>query len=125
MLENMGFTVVNERTYRIVPAGSGEAERVWLHDMALERSSGGAIDIALAGPGVEAALMAQFRGLTESDRFDALVLEAGMAWLIEAPGAETAGQQEPVVAGSLHLLGAVLPLLDPQPAPLPAQQRDH
>ncbi len=80
MLENMGFTVVNERTYRIVPAGSGEAERVWLHDMALERSSGGAIDIALAGPGVEAALMAQFRGLTESDRFDALVLEAGLAW---------------------------------------------
>ena len=40
MLENMGFTVVNERTYRIVPAGSGEAERVWLHDMALERRDG-------------------------------------------------------------------------------------
>jgi dihydrofolate synthase/folylpolyglutamate synthase len=51
-------------------------------------------------------------------------LEAGLAWLIEAAGPETAGQ-EPVVAGSLHLLGAVLPLLDPQPAPLPAQQPDH
>ncbi|MGL4441925.1 MAG: NAD-glutamate dehydrogenase [Bosea sp. (in: a-proteobacteria)] len=80
MLENMGFTVVNERTYRIVPNGSSEAERVWLHDMTLERASGGDIDIETAEPAVEAALMAQFRGLTESDRFDALVLEAGLAW---------------------------------------------
>jgi glutamate dehydrogenase len=80
MLENMGFTVVNERTYRIVPAGSTEAERVWMHDMTLERAAGGDIDIETAEPAVEAALMAQFRGLTESDRFDALVMEAGLAW---------------------------------------------
>ncbi|MCO4052892.1 MAG: NAD-glutamate dehydrogenase [Bosea sp.] len=80
MLENMGFTVVNERTYRIVPAGVGANERIWLHDMALERSAGGDIDIETAEPAIEAALMAQFRGLTESDRFDALVLEAGLAW---------------------------------------------
>ncbi len=80
MLENMGFTVVNERTYRIVPAGAPESARVWLHDMALERSAGGDIDIAAAEPAIEAALMAQFRGVTESDRFDALVLEAGLAW---------------------------------------------
>ncbi|MCX7339534.1 MAG: NAD-glutamate dehydrogenase [Hyphomicrobiales bacterium] len=80
MLENMGFTVVNERTYRIVPAGSSEAERVWLHDMALERTAGGQIDIAVAEPAIEAALMAQFAGLTEPDRYDALVLEAGLAW---------------------------------------------
>ncbi len=80
MLENMGFTVVNERTYRIVPAGAAEGERVWMHDTALERARGGPIDVASAEPGVEAALMAQFRGLTESDAYDALVLEAGMAW---------------------------------------------
>jgi glutamate dehydrogenase len=80
MLENMGFSVLNERTYRIVPAGAAESGRVWLHDMALERAAGGEIDIATAGPAVEAALMAQMRGLTESDRFDALVLEAGLAW---------------------------------------------
>lgn len=80
MLENMGFTVVNERTYRIVPAAATGAERIWLHDMALERSAGGDIDIEAAEPAIEAALMAQFRGLTESDRFDALVLEAGLAW---------------------------------------------
>ena len=42
LLENLGFRVVNERTYRVLPAGSGDAERVWLHDMALERAAGGA-----------------------------------------------------------------------------------
>ena len=80
MLENMGFVVVNERTYRVAPAGGGEEERIWLHDMTLERAGGAAIDIAEAGPQIEAALMAQLRGLTESDRFDALVLESGLAW---------------------------------------------
>ncbi len=80
MLEHMGFFVVNERTYRVAPAGSVEADRVWLHDMTLERASGGEIDIADEGRKVEAALMAQFRGLTESDRYDSLVLEAGLAW---------------------------------------------
>ena len=46
LLENLGFRVVNERTYRVAAAGAApEAERVWLHDMALERAAGGPIDI--------------------------------------------------------------------------------
>ena len=80
MLENMGFSVVNERTYRIVPAGADEDARVWLHDMALERAAGGDIALETVRGAVEAALMAQLRGATEPDRFDALVLEAGLAW---------------------------------------------
>jgi dihydrofolate synthase/folylpolyglutamate synthase len=43
-------------------------------------------------------------------------LAEGLAWLMEAeerpPGASRPGPL-PVVAGSLHLLGALLPLLDP------------
>jgi glutamate dehydrogenase len=45
MLENMGFRVVNERTFNITPQqnGGGSADgRVWLHDMTLERADGGA-----------------------------------------------------------------------------------
>ncbi|PZU86560.1 MAG: NAD-glutamate dehydrogenase [Chelatococcus sp.] len=85
VLENMGFRVVNERTYSILPhppAGQegGREGRVWLHDMALERADDGDIDVAQLDPTIEAALMAQFRGLTESDRFDQLVLVAGLAW---------------------------------------------
>lgn len=83
MLENMGFRVVNERTFNLTPQQNGDAgadSRVWLHDMTLERASGGAIDIERLDPTIEAALMAQFRGLAESDRFDQLVLATGLAW---------------------------------------------
>jgi glutamate dehydrogenase len=80
LLENLGFHVINERTYRVLPAGGDDADRVWLHDMALERAAGGAIDIgAIEGP-IEAALLAVFRGLAETDAFNKLVLEAGLGW---------------------------------------------
>ena len=37
VLENMGFRVVDEHTYRITPGPNGEAgTEVWLHDMLLE-----------------------------------------------------------------------------------------
>ncbi len=80
VLENMGFRVVNERTYNVMPQGNGDAVRIWLHDMTLERADDGEIDIEHLDPTIEAALMAQFRGLAESDRFDQLVLVAGLGW---------------------------------------------
>ena len=40
-----------------------ESTRVWLHDMTLERADDGEIDIEHLDPTIEAALMAQFRGL--------------------------------------------------------------
>ncbi len=48
--------------------------------MTLERADDGTIDIERLDPTIEAALMAQVRGLAESDRFDQLVLTAGLAW---------------------------------------------
>ena len=44
VLENMGFRVVDERTFRIAPNGE-QAHDVWFHDMLLERRDGGAIDL--------------------------------------------------------------------------------
>ncbi len=80
LLENLGFRVVNERTYRVVSTGVTGMDRVWLHDMALERASGGAIRIDEIQTLIEAALLALFRGLAESDGFNRLVLEAGLGW---------------------------------------------
>jgi len=80
MLEKFGFRVINERTYRVVPPDVGEAGRFWLHDMTLERASGAAVDIAAITLPLEAAILAQFRGLAESDGFSALVLEASLGW---------------------------------------------
>jgi glutamate dehydrogenase len=80
LLENLGFRVVNERTYRVVPAGATDADRIWLHDMTLERAAGGPIAITEIQGLIEAALLALFRGLAESDGFNRLVLEAGLGW---------------------------------------------
>src|SRR3954447_2436413 len=80
LLENLGFKVVHERTYRVDPRGGEDAGRIWLHDMALERAAGGALDIgAIEGP-IEATILALFRGLAESDAFNKLVLEAELGW---------------------------------------------
>ena len=78
LLENLGFRVVNERTYRV--AFDASTDRVWLHDMTLERAAGGAIEIDEIQALIEAALLALFRGLAESDGFNRLVLEAGLGW---------------------------------------------
>ncbi len=80
LLERMGFRVINERTYRVAPAGASEADTVWLHDMALDRATGAAVDIAAVEGRVEAALLAVFRGVSESDGYNKLVLEAGLGW---------------------------------------------
>ena len=80
LLERLGFRVVNERTYRVEPAGSDEGGRVWLHDMALERTTGRPVAVEGVQAGVEAALLAVLRGLADSDGFNALVLEAGLDW---------------------------------------------
>ncbi|MCZ8261339.1 MAG: NAD-glutamate dehydrogenase [Beijerinckiaceae bacterium] len=76
ILENLGFTVINERTYRIVPEGG---ETHWLHDMTLERARGGAIDLARLEANLEATLFGIFAGTLESDRYNVLVTEAGLS----------------------------------------------
>jgi len=79
VLENMGFRVVDERTYRIEPSGAGAAE-VWLHDMLLERADGAAFDLEALKARLEAAFLAVMRGRAENDGYNALVLSAGLQW---------------------------------------------
>jgi glutamate dehydrogenase len=75
-LENMGFKVVDERTYRIEP---GEVE-VWLHDMMLERADGAAFELDATKARLEAAFLTVMRGRAENDGYNALVLAAGLQW---------------------------------------------
>ena len=79
VLENMGFKVVDERTYRIEPSEVGFAE-VWLHDMMLERADGDAFDLEALKARLEASFMAVMRGRAENDGYNALVLGAGLQW---------------------------------------------
>ncbi|MDI1345802.1 MAG: NAD-glutamate dehydrogenase [Pseudolabrys sp.] len=77
VLENMGFRVVDERTYHIEPAGS---PGVWFHDMLLERHDGAAIDLEDSKARLEAAFLMVMRGGAENDGYNALTLLGGLAW---------------------------------------------
>jgi glutamate dehydrogenase len=77
VLENMGFRVVDERTFRIAPSGRTGA---WFHDMLLERAGGGDIDLHDAKERLETAFLKIMRGDAESDGFNALTLCGGLPW---------------------------------------------
>lgn len=79
VLENMGFKVVDERTFLIAPKADG-AREIWFHDMLLERCDGGAIDLGAAKAQLEAAFLMVMRGAAENDGYNALTLAGGLAW---------------------------------------------
>jgi glutamate dehydrogenase len=76
VLENMGFRVVDERTYYIQPAAAAE---VWFHDMELESTAAQPIDLA-AEDRLQAAFLVVMAGAAENDGYNALVLAAGLGW---------------------------------------------
>ncbi|MGA0533990.1 NAD-glutamate dehydrogenase [Hansschlegelia sp. KR7-227] len=81
MLENMGFRVIDERTYRVDRPGFPHDQRVWIHDMSLERAKGGVINLSRElDERLEALLIAVLIGDAESDGYNALALEGGLGW---------------------------------------------
>jgi glutamate dehydrogenase len=79
VLENMGFKVVDERTYEIVRHAAGEPS-VWMHDMVLEQAEGRPLDLSGSKSRLEAAFLMVMTGAAESDGYNALVLAAGLLW---------------------------------------------
>ncbi len=79
VLENMGFRVVDERTYHIAPKAEGGRD-VWFHDMLLEDREGGMIDLDAGKARLEAAFLMVMRGLAENDGYNALTLAGGLMW---------------------------------------------
>ncbi len=77
VLENMGFRVIDERTYHIEP---GDSRDIWFHDMLLERHDGAAIDLDTGKVRLEAAFLMVMRGSAENDGYNALTLLGGLAW---------------------------------------------
>ncbi|MCC2112106.1 MAG: NAD-glutamate dehydrogenase, partial [Hyphomicrobiales bacterium] len=78
VLENMGFRVINERTYRIHPAD--DRDPIHLHDMALTRADGAPVDLDLLERPLEDCFIAVWSGRAENDGYNALVLTAGLGW---------------------------------------------
>ena len=79
VLENMGFRVVDELTYRIAVGGAQEPD-VWFHDMVLTRADDGAVDLAACKTRLEALFLVVMSGGAESDGYNTLVLSAGLMW---------------------------------------------
>ncbi|MBY0532371.1 MAG: NAD-glutamate dehydrogenase [Xanthobacteraceae bacterium] len=79
LLENMGFSVIDERTY-VVEREEAAGGTVWLHDMTLARADGREIEAEILDARLEAAMMAVLQARAENDGFNALVLNAGMPW---------------------------------------------
>ncbi|MEP1206988.1 MAG: NAD-glutamate dehydrogenase [Rhizobiaceae bacterium] len=77
MLENLGFHVIQERTFRIETASGGTA---FIHDMVLENAHGGSIDLDSSEPNLKSAIHAVWNRENDNDNFNALVLVAGLDW---------------------------------------------
>ena len=83
VLENMGFRVVDERTYHIEPQDGAD---VWFHDMTLESAigesgAGQPFDLDALREKIEACFLAVMGGRAENDGYNALVLATGLVWL--------------------------------------------
>ncbi len=77
VLENMGFSVVDERTYHIRPQG---ADEVWFHDMTIESAARQPFDVGAVRERLQACFLAVVGGRAENDGYNALVLTAGLVW---------------------------------------------
>jgi glutamate dehydrogenase len=77
VLENMGFRVVDERTYHVQPQ---DAADVWFHDMTLESTLAQPFDLPALKEKIEACFLAVMGGRAENDGYNALVLAAGLVW---------------------------------------------
>ncbi len=80
VLENLGFSVIDERSYRVHPRFADGVREVALHDMMLETADGTPIDLAGLDERMEDCYLAVFRGDADSDPFNRLVVLAGADW---------------------------------------------
>ena len=83
VLENLGFSVIDERTYTIRPARAEGQQQVVLHDMVLETADGSPLELdgnSVQGGRLEDCFLAVARGAAESDGFNRLVAVTGATW---------------------------------------------
>ncbi|HXV57787.1 MAG TPA: NAD-glutamate dehydrogenase [Gaiellaceae bacterium] len=77
LLEDMGVKVYDERPYEITRAGDSTA---WIYDFGLNSEDGRPVDLDGVGAGFRDAIAAAWRGETEVDGFNRLVLRAELDW---------------------------------------------
>ncbi len=78
MLENFGFSVIDEDSYEITPLGGGA---VSLHDMQLAAAGLAPLGDRGLGQRIENAILAVWDGEAEDDPLNQLTTRAGLSWI--------------------------------------------
>ncbi len=91
IFENMGFDVISERTFELTPKLDGDAGLVYLHDTDLRLTNGGRAELFARRQNLEKGFLAIWSGAAANDRYNGLILGAGLDWrqaaLLRAYGA--------------------------------------
>ncbi len=77
ILENLGFRVLGEHPYEIVPI---EGHTVWLHEFTLKFGLDIAVDVVAVRNNFQDAFAAIWSGIAENDEFNRLVVGARLEW---------------------------------------------
>jgi len=80
ILENLGFDVISERTYLLTPKANGGARRFYLHDIDLRLREGDAAAFCERRGALEDGFLAVWADAVPNDRFNGLILAAGLDW---------------------------------------------
>lgn len=80
ILENLGFDVIDERSFRIAPEGVDGKGTVSFNDVVLETIDGEPIDLDVHGTRLENCFLAVWRGDADNDHYNRLVFKAGLDW---------------------------------------------
>ncbi len=78
MIENMGLKVLSENPYLVQT--ENQTREVWIHDFELIEPSGVELDLHKLKEKFEETFERVWRGTTESDGFNRLVMLAGLSW---------------------------------------------
>jgi glutamate dehydrogenase len=80
VLENLGFSAIDERSYHIRPRFADGERDVALHDMVLETADGTPVTLEQHGKRLESCFLAVLRGEADNDGFNRLIVSAGAEW---------------------------------------------
>ena len=80
ILENLGFNVISERTFKVSPKIGGARRVIFLHDSLIEQAIGDDIDIYAQEDGLEQGFLAVWHGRAANDKFNGLILSARLNW---------------------------------------------
>ncbi len=80
ILENFGFDVISERTFQLTPKMDGEARLVYLHDSDLRVAGCCGEDLLARRGDLEDGFLAVWSNAAPNDRFNGLILAAGLDW---------------------------------------------